>query len=252
MFSTYGFSGLSFSTVDHLRWDLKQIFKMAVADGYLLTNPTILLFTPREAATHPRRWMDWNEAILCLSVLDLRESLIAKLAILAGMRPGEIFALCWEHINSDHIVVRQRIYQGQLDKPKTSRSCRKVGLSIGLVQAIGRWGAVCPDRSSKAWVFPSETGKTPISKDNCWSRNFAPKLKAAGLGWVNFHVMRRSHSTLMRKLGVDPKVVADQLGHTLDVNLNVYTDSGLDRRKEAVNLLETTLARKGEEMASVN
>jgi hypothetical protein len=27
----------------------------------------------------------------------------------------------------------------------------------------------------------------------------------------------------MNELEVDPKVVAEQLGHTLDVNLNVYT-----------------------------
>ena len=31
--------GLSFSMVDHLRWDLKQVFDMAVAEGFLLRNP---------------------------------------------------------------------------------------------------------------------------------------------------------------------------------------------------------------------
>jgi integrase len=45
---------------------------------------------------------------------------------------------------------------------------------------------------------------------------------------VNFHVMRRTHSSLMRGLGVDPKIVADQQGHTLDVNLNVYTETSVN------------------------
>jgi len=45
----------------------------------------------------------------------------------------------------------------------------------------------------------------------------------------------------MRELGVDPKVVADQLGHTLDVNLNVYTETNLGLRKEAVETLESAL-----------
>ena len=40
---------------------------------------------------------------------------------------------------------------------------------------------------------------------------------------------------------VDPKVVAEQLGHTLDVNLNVYTRAGHERRKQAVNLLEDSV-----------
>lgn len=45
----------------------------------------------------------------------------------------------------------------------------------------------------------------------------------------------------MRELNVDPKIVADQLGHSLDVNLNVYTRTGLGQRTEAVNVLESAL-----------
>ncbi len=53
--------------------------------------------------------------------------------------------------------------------------------------------------------------------------------------------MRRSCSSLLNDLGVDAKVGADQLGHTLDVNQNVYTQVSLDRRVEAVNRLESAL-----------
>jgi len=45
----------------------------------------------------------------------------------------------------------------------------------------------------------------------------------------------------MRELNVDPKLVADQLGHTLDVSLNVYTATALPRRREAINTLESVL-----------
>ena len=65
--------------------------------------------------------------------------------------------------------------------------------------------------------------------------------QAVGLDWVNFQVMRRTHASLMRELKVDPKVVAEQLGHTLDVNLNVYTDAGLEQRKEAVDRFQAAL-----------
>jgi len=53
--------------------------------------------------------------------------------------------------------------------------------------------------------------------------------------------MRRTHSSLMRELGVDPKIVADQQGHTLDVNLNVYTETSLESRIEAVETLGSAL-----------
>ena len=69
-----------------------------------------------------------------------------------------------------------------------------------------------------------------------------PKLKAVGLEWCNFQVMRRTHSTIMRQLGADPKMVADQLGHSLDVSLNVYAQSPVASRLEIVNQLERRLA----------
>jgi len=45
----------------------------------------------------------------------------------------------------------------------------------------------------------------------------------------------------MKQLKVDPKLVADQLGHTLDVNLNVYTQSPVASRQVIVNQLEQSL-----------
>jgi hypothetical protein len=37
---------------------------------------------------------------------------------------------------------------------------------------------------------------------------------------------------------VDPKIAADQMGHSVDVNQNVYTQTSIERRREAVNSLE--------------
>jgi integrase len=82
---------------------------------------------------------------------------------------------------------------------------------------------------------------TPMSKDNCWNRNLKPKLKSVGMGWANFLVMRRTHATLMNELGVNGKLVADQLGHSLDVSQNVYTQSPVESRLPGVNQLEKSL-----------
>jgi integrase len=98
-----------------------------------------------------------------------------------------------------------------------------------------------PDTGPDGWLFPSETLNTPLAKDNVWRRHIGPKLKAIGLGWVNFQVLRRSHATLMRAQDVDPKIVADQQAHTPDVNLNVYTQTSLESRIEAVQQLESAL-----------
>jgi len=231
---------LSFSVVDHLRWDLKQIFDMAVAEGQVVRNPALLLFTPKDARKPVRPAMTIREVQLCFSVLDQRELLIAKLAVLAGMRPGEIFGLTWGRLTATYADIRQRVYRGVVDTPKTDQSLRKAALSEGVAAEIESWRRLAADSREDAWVFPSERLK-PLSKDNCWRRSMHPKLDAVGLGWCNFQVMRRTHATLMKTLGVDGKLVADQLGHSLDVNQNVYTQSPVESRLDMVNQLEKSL-----------
>ena len=233
-------AGLSFSVVDHLRWDLKQIFDMAVAEGHVERNPALLLFTPKEAAKPVRRVMNMKEVQTYFAVLDQRERLIAKLAVIAGMRPGEIFALTWGRMTATYADIRQRVYRGRIDTPKTDQSVRKAALPEGLLGEIEVWREFAVETRDEAWVFPSER-MTPLSKDNCWRRSMQPKLAKVGLGWANFLVMRRTHATLMKALGVDGKLVADQLGHSLDVNQNVYTQSPVESRLAAVNQLEKSL-----------
>ena len=45
----------------------------------------------------------------------------------------------------------------------------------------------------------------------------------------------------MSDLGVEGRLVAYQLGHSLDVNQNVYTQSAVSKRQTAVNRLEHSL-----------
>jgi hypothetical protein len=82
-------SSMSFSTVDHLCWDLRQILEMAVEEGIIKRNPATLLFTPRECSKPEHRRMTKDEVKFALSVLDLRERLIFELAVFAGLRPAK-------------------------------------------------------------------------------------------------------------------------------------------------------------------
>jgi integrase len=232
---------LSFSMVDHLKWDLMSIFKMAVAEGYVRRNPASLLFTPREAKRPEHATMNIKEVNKLFGALALRERLIVKFAVLGGMRPGEIFALRRGGVRATRAEVKERLYRGDIDTPKTDKSVRFVALSEGLSRDLELWLAQLPNDDSDAWLFPSEKTTKPIRKDNLWRRYIKPKLKDVGLDWIDFHVLRRTHSSLMRELNVDPKLVADQQGHTLDVNINVYTQTSLESRIEAVNTLESAL-----------
>lgn len=184
--------------------------------------------------------MTAEEVQRCFRALAQRERLIAKLAVLAGLRPGEIFALTWGQLVSTYVDIRQKVYKGIVDSPKTENSMRQAALSEGLLREIQSWKGTAVVTADAAWVFPSER-MTPLAKENVWRRSFQPKLEAVGLGWLNFQAMRRTHCTLMNGLGVEGKLVADQLGRSLDVNQNVNTKSPVANWQVAVNQLERSL-----------
>jgi hypothetical protein len=73
--------------------------------------------------------------------------------------------------------------------------------------------------------------------DNVLRRCIHPRLEAEGLDWINFAVLRRSHSTLHQERGTDPKIIADQQGHGLGVHLAKYVDSSVARKRDAVSAL---------------
>jgi integrase len=234
------------STVAHLRWDLRAIFRLAVAEGYTERDPTGALFTPREAKAAETHVMNLKEAAQHIDALDLRERVIDHLALFVGMRPGEILALQRRHIAADcsELVIEQRLYRGDIDDPKTESSKRTVGIPSQTARELRGWMALV-GRKPDAWVFASENALKPMWRDNVWYRNMKPKLDAIGLGWANFQVLRRTHASLGHDLKIDPKVAADQRGHGIGVALDVYTHSSVEARRGAAEVLESSILSQG-------
>ncbi len=235
-------SELSRSTVAHLRWDLRAIFKLAVAEGYTQRDPSISLYIPKEAVTEPTRAMTAKEVEPYIAALNQRERVIASLAIFAGMRPGEILGLQRQHISEGctSVTVAQRLYRGDIDTPKTDSSKRIVAIPPRTAELFKEWMGLVEERGD-AWVFVSENPKKPVWRDNIWYRHMKPKLDLIGLGWANFQALRRTHASLGHKAHIDPKVAADQRGHGIGVALDVYTKTELSTRAEAAKQLEESI-----------
>ena len=231
---------LSHSTLAHLRWDLRQLFRMAVNDGLLPRNPAELLHVPN-GARFEKRVLTIGQAQWILAVLDVRERLIVKLAGISGMRPGEIVGLQWGDVGPDGLRITRALYRGTIQSPKTHHSVRTVAISTTIQQDLERWRAIAPNTATDDWVFPSETGKTPIWANSVWYDHIRPILSKAGLGWVNYQVLRRSAVTLLNALGADSTIVAAQMGHTVDVSTNIYNKVGIQRQQNAVQKLDNAL-----------
>jgi integrase len=237
---------LSRSIVDHLRWDLNNILKTAMSDGLIESNPAAGLFTPPCKEPGEKFCMSAADILLALSELDLRERLIFRLAVFGGLRPGEILAIRLGNVREDSILIDKRVYKGDIDTPKGrkgKRTSRTVALPAEALAELAEWRSLLLDQSPEAYLFPSERN-TPLSKDNLWRRNMLPKLEKIGLGWATFQVMRRTNASLSRKAKVDDKVAADQRGHGLGVSLEVYSQSDLEQKIEAVNRLEAEVVKK--------
>ena len=161
-----GAAGFSFSVVDHLRWDLRQIFEMGVSEGLIDRNPAKLLFTPSEAKVGEQKAMTLEAEVKAMlsMVLDLRERLVVQLAIIAGMRPGEILGLTWK--------------ARWTELHRRSAACLPGPDRQSEVQAIGQEGCSVrgrhdrvrpveidePRRQSRLVGFSVREGRSPVSR----------------------------------------------------------------------------------------
>jgi integrase len=185
--------GYGKTVTQHARWNLNAIFRLAKADGLMQTNPAEDLAVDRDAiARTPRRGatIGLEQYQQLVAALELRDRLVVELVAIVGLRPGEAAALRWTDINftEESVDVRQRVYRGKINTPKTSNSSRVAALPSGVLGRLKQWRKVAeqPD----GLVFPSENGK-PLWVCNVLVRNLKPKARELGFGEVNFQVLRR-------------------------------------------------------------
>jgi len=238
--------GLSFSVVDHLRWDLGAIFEMAVAEKVISSNPGTRLYTPKQAARGETRAMTTEQVNVAIGAVQLREQILLHMAIFSGFRPGEMLALQRRHISGDAKVVKveQRVYRGDIDAPKTNPSRREVAIPPRTAELLREWMSTAVHPEPNSYVFASEKGK-PIWRDTLMYDHIRPKLKLHGLEWVDFQVMRRTHASIGHRLKLDPKVTADQRGHGVGVAIEEYTKTTVKDKAAAARKLEQEVLGKG-------
>jgi integrase len=160
------------------------------------------------------------------------------LAIITGMRRGELVALRWSdvHLEERYLQVCRSArrpglgYTLQVSEPKTASSRRKIVLSPFLIEILqqhrSRQEAI-RQAIGNAWreqdlVFCNRNGG--FMNIETMRIGFKKLLKDAGLPSMRFHDLRHSAATLLLAMGVHVKVVQELLGHSnVLITLNTYS-----------------------------
>jgi integrase len=233
-------TSLSYESVSKVRFAMGDMVKRMVAEEYLTSNIAAGLKTPKTARRSDRsclRRVTLAEYLRAWTVLEERERLAFDLVTFCGLRESEAYGLkTGDLFQQGTIRVERSWYKGHINPTKTDE-IREVGVGSEIFERLTAWIATLADGNSEGWVFPSERIVTPLLPDNVLRRCIHPRLEPVGLDWINFAVLRRSHSTLHQEKGTDPKIIADQQGHGLVVHLAKYVESSVASKRDAVTAL---------------
>lgn len=215
-----------------------------------------------DAMKHERREMRVWSAVEVAQFLDTarghRLYALFYLAMSTGLRCGEMLGLKWSDLEGNVLHVNRSLghVRGKLlvSTPKTKKGHRRVALSPDVIDVLAqhreRQNA---ERTflDRAWpeldlVFPSTTGGyihprnllrawdtlQKSAREACYKRALEQddqetldKLKGSRLlPHIRLHDLRHLHASIAIRSGMDPKVLADRLGHArASFTLDVYT-----------------------------
>lgn len=220
-------TGLSWACVDHYRHLLSKIFSTAKKWGYYSgESPASGIELPEKKAVREKHVLTPEQIPQLLSVLREPVRTMFLLAILTGLRVGEILGLRWKDLDLDsgQLRVEQACYRGQVGSPKTQGSKRCLPLPLGLMEALVQYRSKCLRIAAEAedLLFQTSNAK-PLNDTNLLHRHLKPAGQQVGAPWLNWHTLRRTHATLLQLAGGSLKDAQAQLGHSkLSTTLELY------------------------------
>jgi integrase len=238
-------AGLSPQTVSNIRTVLRSALAQALKWSLVSRNSAALVDAPRI----PRKQVVPFDAEQAGRLLEAakgsRYEAVYQLALMLGMRRGELLGLCWAEIDLDGRALRvsqslQRIATGSDAKGKktaliaaevkTDGSRRTIALPDSIVKALKAHKArQAQERlvAGSSWqdhglVFTNRSGQP--TEPIVLHRDYKTLLEKAGLPTImRFHDCRHSAASLLLAQGVSQKMIADLLGHSrIGITMDLY------------------------------
>jgi integrase len=206
---------------------LKCFFNRCIDWGELQANPCkwIQLY-PETPRTH---WLEAGQIIQLVDQCSPRLRPVVQVALLTGLRLGDILRLTWHRIDFEQGLIR--IMQGKTQTP----------LLLPMSEALAEVLRGIPRDMDSPYIF-SQYGR---SRRFGWVRtDFGKAIRAAGLAGTRFHDLRHTAATQLRRLGRDLQVVQQLLGHKTIRTTMRYSHVHPTELREAVNKLGEKIMSK--------
>lgn len=245
---------LSRRMVQSIHAVLRNALQNAVREELIVRNVAQLVQVPTPSYDTGKGLSVAEARLLLRESAEDRLHALYVLALVLGMRRGEILGLRWDAVNLDRetLTVERALQRvgGELRlvKPKTMASVRTVPLPPSVVKALTEHrerqaqerAAAGTEWKEQGLIFTSRIG-TPLEPDNL-RRSWYPLRKRLGLE-IRFHDLRHSAVSLLLDLGVPPHIVRQIVGHSdIGVTMKVYAHASLDEQRKALRKLGDTLS----------
>lgn len=226
--------GYSQKLVSNHRMVLNRILDHAVTEGDIELNPCASAKTPNGLPKVQRNAASGADEEKVKESADVW--LFPYIALMTGMRKGEILALQWKDIDFDknYIHVTKSVaHDGDrpvIKTPKTEAGNRIVPLILPLrEELLKRKG------NANNYII-SDTGAEPLTNRRFLTLDKHFK-KQTGIT-ATAHELRHSFATVAFEVGLDPKSVQEILGHKqLSTTMDIYTQFREAKIKQAADLL---------------
>jgi integrase len=258
-----GKGGLSPRTVYHMHRVLKQALSQAVQWQLLIRNPAEAVKPPKIERHRIITYDMPQTAALIDAVRGTRIFIPSLLAVLCGMRRGEIAALRWRNVdlNTGQISIVASVEQmnsGVRLKETKSGRARTVAMSgtvrdelrahrVQQAQDMLKLGIRLTDDTFVA-AHADGSPMQPTFITHEWVRT----IGATPLPRVRFHDLRHAHATHMLSSGVHPKIASERLGHSkVGITLDLYSHVLPGMQEDAAAKMDIALkaAQKTDSMA---
>lgn len=248
-----GMGGLSPRTVHHTHRVLKLALGQAVRWELLLRNPADAA-TPPKVEKQEMQTYDMPETVALIEAM--RPTIMhvpTLLAVMCGMRRGEIAAVRWRNVDltSGTVSVTASIEQlNNSTRIKTTKSgkSRTVALPASLVEEL-RFHRVRQAQgllklgvglSDDHFVCAHEDGR--MMQPSFLTHKWRKLIRASGLTVRNLHNLRHTHATHLLISGVHPKIASERLGHSkIGITLDLYSHVLPNMQRDAADVFDAAL-----------